>query len=203
VELRRLIEPYFAHTAHGGGALPDAEGAAQQLQTTVVALGVPLTRTGPAHWRFSSDVGWFELVLDEYDDQEASVAHRVGSLPRQRKDPTDRLVDLMSLNRVLSGPARFALEATAAASEIVIWGAVAVEELGSEWAVGRLLLSALEARRELDGLLAAGAPAAVGVAPQGTREQANALPGPNWYPDPYRHATLRYWDGAQWTPHTR
>lgn len=27
-------------------------------------------------------------------------------------------------------------------------------------------------------------------------------PQPNWYPDPYGQAELRWWDGAQWTEHT-
>ena len=27
------------------------------------------------------------------------------------------------------------------------------------------------------------------------------LPPPNWYPDPYYQARLRYWDGQQWTEH--
>jgi Protein of unknown function (DUF2510) len=29
-----------------------------------------------------------------------------------------------------------------------------------------------------------------------------AVAPPAWYPDPYRQARLRYWDGARWTEHT-
>ena len=25
---------------------------------------------------------------------------------------------------------------------------------------------------------------------------------PGWHPDPYNPADVRYWDGAQWSPHT-
>ena len=48
----------------------------------------------------------------------------------------------------------------------------------------------------------AAAPAAPAV---GGAPDANAAPGShpaNWYPDPWLHARLRYWDGNAWTGHT-
>jgi uncharacterized protein DUF2510/arrestin (S-antigen)-like protein len=46
---------------------------------------------------------------------------------------------------------------------------------------------------------------AAAAAPSGATPEATAAPGShpaNWYPDPWLHARLRYWDGNAWTGHT-
>jgi hypothetical protein len=55
-----------------------------------------------------------------------------------------------------------------------------------------------------------GAPRAYGqpeyaVANYGVQGQGGApgQPAPNWYQDPQDPATLRWWDGLAWTPHTQ
>ena len=48
-------------------------------------------------------------------------------------------------------------------------------------------------------------PIASPPAPPGGAPSAEALPGSfpaDWYPDPWLHARLRYWDGNAWTGHT-
>jgi sporulation-control protein spo0M len=50
-----------------------------------------------------------------------------------------------------------------------------------------------------------GAAAPAAAAPSGDVPEATASPGShpaNWYPDPWLHARLRYWDGNAWTGHT-
>jgi sporulation-control protein spo0M len=48
-------------------------------------------------------------------------------------------------------------------------------------------------------------PIASPPAPPGGAPTAEATPGsfpPDWYPDPWLHARIRYWDGNAWTGHT-
>ncbi|MDQ3935424.1 MAG: DUF2510 domain-containing protein, partial [Actinomycetota bacterium] len=48
-------------------------------------------------------------------------------------------------------------------------------------------------------------PLAAPIGPPGGAPSAEAQPGsfpPDWYPDPWLNARLRYWDGNAWTGHT-